>query len=103
MHPLDPTAVNVVQDVIVAQLQAGFTRVQAIAWPLLYGFAVLEVVLVGLGVALGRRTVASDLLGHHAAPGAIAREVHRLWQLNRERIGTGDPDLLLVGTRLVLQ
>src|SRR5215470_3291993 len=63
MHPLDPSAVNVVQDVIVAELQAGFTRVQAIAWPLLYGFAVLELVLVGLGIALGRRAVASDLLG----------------------------------------
>ena len=63
MHPLDPSTVNVVQDVIVAELQAGFTRVQAIAWPLLYGFAVLEMVLVGLGIALGRRAVASDLLG----------------------------------------
>ena len=63
MHPLDPSTVNVVQDVIVAELQAGFTRVQAIAWPLLYGFAVLELVLVGLGIALGRRAVASDLLG----------------------------------------
>ena len=34
---------------------------------------------------------------------AIAREVNRLWELNRERIGTGDPDLLMVGTRLMLR
>ena len=37
------------------------------------------------------------------APPQVAREVHRLWQLNRDRIGTGDPDLLMVGTRLVLR
>ena len=34
---------------------------------------------------------------------AIAREVNRLWELNRERIGTGDPDLVMVGTRLMLR
>ena len=32
----------------------------------------------------------------------VAREVNRLWTLNSERIGTGDPDLLMVGTRLTL-
>jgi len=48
-------------------------------------------------------SVASDLLGADASPAAIAREVHRLWELNKDRIGTGNPDLLMVGTRLVLR
>jgi hypothetical protein len=47
--------------------------------------------------------IASDILGHDATPARVAREVHRLWQLNRERIGTGDPDLLLIGTKLTLR
>jgi hypothetical protein len=47
--------------------------------------------------------IASDLLGREATPAAVAREVHRLWQLNRDRIATGDPDLLIVGTRLLLR
>ena len=47
--------------------------------------------------------IASDLLGADASPARIAREVQRLWQLNQDRIGTGDPDLLLIGTRLVLR
>jgi hypothetical protein len=28
--------------------------------------------------------------------------VNRLWELNQERIGTGEPDLLMVGTELQL-
>jgi len=48
-------------------------------------------------------TIAADLLGNGATPARVAREVHRLWQLNRDRIGTGDPDLLMVGTRLDLR
>jgi hypothetical protein len=47
--------------------------------------------------------IASDLLGRDASPARVAREVHRLWQLNGDRIGTGDPDLLLVGTTLLLR
>ena len=47
--------------------------------------------------------IASDLLGGDASPARVAREVQRLWQLNQDRIGTGDPDLLLIGTRLVLR
>ncbi len=47
--------------------------------------------------------IATDLLGGDATRARVAREVHRLWQLNRDRIGTGDPDLLMVGTRLALQ
>ena len=47
--------------------------------------------------------IASDVLGSDATPARVAREVHRLWQLNRDRIGTGDPDLLLIGTKLRLR
>jgi Tfp pilus assembly protein FimV len=47
--------------------------------------------------------IASDLLGGNASPARIAREVHRLWQLNQDRIGTGNPDLVMAGTRLVLR
>jgi hypothetical protein len=47
-------------------------------------------------------SIASDLLGPSASDGAIAHEVARLWQLNKGRIGTGDPDLLPAGTRLLL-
>jgi hypothetical protein len=47
--------------------------------------------------------IASDLLGSEATPAEVAREVHRMWQLNRDRIGTGDPDLLMTGTKLVLR
>ena len=62
MHPIDPGAIDVIQDVIVGQLQTGFQRVQAVAWPLLYAFAVIEMVLLGLGLALGRRAAAGELL-----------------------------------------
>jgi hypothetical protein len=48
-------------------------------------------------------SIASDLLGPGAAAAAIGREVQRLWELNKERIGTGDPDLLPVGTRLLVR
>jgi nucleoid-associated protein YgaU len=48
-------------------------------------------------------SIAQDVLGAKASVGETAREVDRLWALNRERIGTGDPDLLPIGTRLVLR
>src|SRR5829696_359837 len=48
-------------------------------------------------------TIATDVLRHDATAAQVAREVHRLWSLNRERIATGDPDLLPVGTTLVLR
>jgi hypothetical protein len=48
-------------------------------------------------------SVAADRLGGDASVAEIAREVNRLWELNRERIATGDPDLVLVGTRLMLR
>jgi len=63
MHTFDPVAINSVLDIIVGQLQAGFERVQAVAWPLLYAFAVIELVLVGLGIALGQRAAAGELIG----------------------------------------
>ena len=37
-----------------------------------------------------------------ASAGRIAREVNRLWELNRDRIGTGNPSLIHVGTVLKL-
>jgi nucleoid-associated protein YgaU len=48
-------------------------------------------------------SIAGDVLGGRATVAGVAREVNRLWTLNRERIGTGDRDLLPVGTRLELR
>lgn len=48
-------------------------------------------------------SIASDVLGSGASAADIAREVHRLWQLNSERIRTGSPDLVMVGTTLKLR
>jgi LysM domain len=48
-------------------------------------------------------SIAKRLLGGDASAGRVAREVNRLWSLNRSRIATGDPDLLMVGTRLELR
>jgi LysM domain len=48
-------------------------------------------------------SIAKRLLGPDAAPARIAREVNRLWSLNEARIATGDPDLLMVGTKLRLR
>jgi hypothetical protein len=47
--------------------------------------------------------IARDLIGHDASAARVAREVNRLWALNETRIATGDPDLLMVGTRLALE
>jgi nucleoid-associated protein YgaU len=47
-------------------------------------------------------SIAGDLLGDGASPARVAREVNRLWQLNDDRIGTGDRDLLMAGTKLEL-
>lgn len=48
-------------------------------------------------------SIAKRALGRDASPAKIAREVNRLWQLNSGQIGTGSPDLLLVGTKLKLR
>ena len=57
--------------------------------------------VVRLGESLW--SIADAVLGGHATPAQIGREVHRLWTLNRSRIRTGNPDLLMVGTQLVLR
>jgi LysM repeat protein len=48
-------------------------------------------------------SIARRLLGPGATAGQIAREVNRLWELNRERIGTGTPNLIHIGTVLRLR
>ena len=48
-------------------------------------------------------SIASDLLGPDASAARVAREVDRLWQRNRDRIATGNPDLLRIGTTLRLR
>jgi LysM domain len=47
-------------------------------------------------------SIARRLLGPAASPARIAQEVNRLWELNRDRIRTGDPSLIHVGTVLRL-
>jgi LysM domain len=47
-------------------------------------------------------SIARRLLGSEASAGRIAREVNRLWELNRDRIGTGNPSLINVGTVIKL-
>lgn len=48
-------------------------------------------------------SIAAALLPAGAGNAEIAAEVQRLWKLNAARIGTGDPSLLYVGTRLRLR
>jgi resuscitation-promoting factor RpfA len=48
-------------------------------------------------------TIAQDLLGPEASATRIAAEVARLWDLNRDRIPSGDPDLIAVGQQLRLR
>jgi len=47
--------------------------------------------------------IAADLLGPGADTRAIEGEVGRLWRLNEDRIGTGDPSLIYAGTELRLR
>lgn len=47
--------------------------------------------------------IATDLSGPSATVTVVAREVHLLWVHNSARIGTGDPDMLLIGTKLILR
>jgi hypothetical protein len=47
-------------------------------------------------------SIATRLLGPGATAAEIADEVNRLWEINKDRIATGDPDLLRVGTELRL-
>lgn len=48
-------------------------------------------------------SIARRLLGPEASNGRIAKEVNRLWELNRERIATGDRNLIHAGTELQLR
>jgi hypothetical protein len=47
--------------------------------------------------------IAQGLVARPASIAEIAFEVEHLWQLNRARIGTGDPDLIYPGLRLRLR
>jgi nucleoid-associated protein YgaU len=47
--------------------------------------------------------IAQRRLGPDAGAARIAREVDRLWSLNRENIASGDPDELRVGEHLRLE
>ena len=48
-------------------------------------------------------SIAEGVLGKDAGSAAVAREVHKLWQLNAARIGTGSPDLIVPGQVLLLR
>ena len=47
-------------------------------------------------------SIAQDLLGSDASAMRVAAEVARLWELNRDRIPSGDPNLIAVGQQLKL-
>jgi LysM domain len=47
-------------------------------------------------------SIAEALLPSGAGNEEIAAEVARLWHLNADRIGTGDPNVILAGTQLAL-
>jgi hypothetical protein len=48
-------------------------------------------------------SIAQDLLGSDASSMSVAAEVARLWELNRDRIPSGDPDVIAVGQQLKLR
>jgi hypothetical protein len=48
-------------------------------------------------------SIAADLLGPGASATTIVRQVQRLWKLNRDAIGSGDPNVLPAGVRLRLE
>jgi LysM domain len=48
-------------------------------------------------------SIARRLVGPEPSDRRIAREMNRLWQLNRDRIGSGDPSLIYAGTVLRIQ
>ena len=47
-------------------------------------------------------SIARDQLAPGASPAKVAKQVNALWGLNKQRIATGDPDLLMAGTKLEL-
>ena len=48
-------------------------------------------------------SIAEALLPPGASAMSVAAEVAQLWELNRDRIPSGDPDLIAVGQRLLLR
>lgn len=46
--------------------------------------------------------IAQQGLGAGTSDAAVARRVVHIWNVNKQRIGTGDPDLIYTGTRLRL-
>ncbi|MCA1679584.1 MAG: LysM peptidoglycan-binding domain-containing protein [Actinobacteria bacterium] len=48
-------------------------------------------------------SIAKRLRGPRASTAQVAREVNRLWHLNADRIGTGDPNLIMPGQTLRLR
>jgi resuscitation-promoting factor RpfA len=46
--------------------------------------------------------IAARHLGPKATTSDTAREVNRLWELNQQRIGTGNPDLIFPGQTLTM-
>ena len=47
-------------------------------------------------------SIAAGLLSHGASDAEVAAMVQRLWELNAERIHSGDPDLIVAGEELGL-
>jgi Tfp pilus assembly protein FimV len=47
-------------------------------------------------------SIAARLAGEGAAAAEVAGIVDELWRLNADRIGTGNPDLIMSGTVLAL-
>ncbi len=47
-------------------------------------------------------SIARASLGDGASEAQVARQVHRIWELNKDKIATGDPNLLMIGTKLTL-
>jgi resuscitation-promoting factor RpfA len=46
--------------------------------------------------------IAARHLGPDATTAKTAREVNRLWELNQQRIGTGNPDVIFPGQTLTM-
>jgi nucleoid-associated protein YgaU len=47
-------------------------------------------------------SIARRALGPKTSDAEVASFMHRIWELNRRAIGTGDPDLIEVGQQLRL-
>lgn len=48
-------------------------------------------------------SIARDMLGPKASPAQLSAQVQRLWELNADAIGTGDPSVILAGQELRLR